>query len=184
MNKSECFLLGYTIRASGVQGEVVIEMDVDDASRYKKIDSIFIELHGSLVPFFVKGTKLNGKSLTVKLDGIDKPDETRSILKCSVYLPLEKLAKLDDKTFYNHEIVGFEVIDERFGIVGIAEEILDRMMQPVIKIRSGKNEVMIPLSDGAIKKVDRAEKKLYVTSPEGLIEIYLSSDNDEPDDKD
>ncbi|MCX6312894.1 MAG: ribosome maturation factor RimM [Bacteroidetes bacterium] len=177
-------MLGYTLRASGVQGEVIIELDVDDPSRYKKLDSIFIELHGSLVPFFVKGTKLNGNSLTVKLDGVDKPDDTRSILKCSVFLPLDKLPKLNDKTFYNHEIVGFEVIDERFGVVGIAEEILDRMMQPVIKIKSGKQEVMIPLSEGAIIKVDRAERKLYVTSPEGLIELYLTLGNDVPDDQD
>ena len=182
MEKNNCFLLGYTIRASGVLGEVVIEMDVDDPSRYKKLDSVFIELHGSLVPFFVKATKLNGSSLTVKLDGVDKPDDTRDIMKCSVYLPLDKLPKLDDKHFYYHEIVGYEVIDERFGVVGIAEEILDRLMQPVIKIRSGRDEVMIPLAEGAVKKVDRAEKKLYVSSPEGLIELYLSKDEEQPDD--
>ncbi len=174
--------MGYTLRASGVLGEVVIEIDVDDPSRYKKLDSIFIELHGSLVPFFVKATKLNGSALTVKLDGVDKPDDTRDIMKCSVYLPLDKLPKLDDKRFYYHEIVGYEVIDERFGVVGIAEEILDRLMQPVIKIRSGKDEVMIPLSEGAVKKVDRDERKLYVSSPEGLIELYLSKDEDQPDD--
>ncbi|HET6990334.1 MAG TPA: ribosome maturation factor RimM [Bacteroidia bacterium] len=184
MNKSDCFLLGYTARVSGVKGEVVIETDVDDVSRYKKTDSVFVELHGSLVPFFVKAAKLNGKSLTVKLDGINTPDEARDILKCSVYLPLEKLAKLDDKRFYYHEIAGFEVIDERFGVVGIAEEILDRLMQPVIKIRRGKDEVMIPLSEGAVKKVDRKERKLYLSSPEGLIEIYLSDNTDEPDDDD
>ncbi len=184
MNKNDCFLLGYTLRASGVQGEVVIEMDVDDPTRYKKLDSIFLELHGSLVPFFVKGTKLNGSSLTVKLDGIDKPDDTREIMKCSVYLPLEKLPVLDENRFYNHEIVGFEVIDERFGVVGIAEEMLDRLMQPVIKIRNGKQEVMIPLPDSAIQKVDRAARKLYVTSPEGLIELYLTPDESEPDDLD
>jgi 16S rRNA processing protein RimM len=182
VEKNNCFLLGYTIRPSGVQGEVVIEMDVDDPTRYKKLDSIFIELHGSLVPFFVKGSKLNGSALTVKLDGIDKPDDTRDIMKSSVYLPLEKLPPLDDKHFYYHEIPGYEVIDERFGVVGIAEEILDRLMQPVIKIRHGRDEVMIPLSEGAVKKVDRAEKKLYVSSPEGLIELYLSKDEDVPDD--
>lgn len=182
MEKNNCFLLGYTIRPSGVQGEVVIEMDVDDPTRYKKLDSIFIELHGSLVPFFVKGARLNGSALTVKLDGIDKPDDTRDIMKSSVYLPLDKLPKLGDKRFYHHEIVGFEVIDERFGAVGIVEEVLDRLMQPVLKIRSGRDEVMIPISEDAVKKVDRAERKLYVTSPEGLIELYLSKEEDEPDD--
>lgn len=184
MEKSDAFLLGYTLRASGVKGEVVIEMDVDDATRYQQLDSLFIELHGSLVPFFVKGTKLNGQSLTVKLDGVNSPDEARTILKCSVYLPLEKLAVLDDQTFYNHEIVGYEVIDERYGTVGIAEEMLERLMQPVLKIKKGKVEVMLPITNDAIKKVDRAARKLYVSSPEGLIELYFTLGNDVPDDKD
>lgn len=182
MKKSDCFLLGYTARISGVQGEVVIETDADNPSRYKKTEAIFLEIQGSLVPFFVKSVKLNGSAMTVKLEGIDTPVKAKEILKCSVFLPLDKLPKLDDKTFFHHEIAGFEVIDERFGVVGIAEEVLDRLMQPVLKIRNGKQEVMIPLTDDAIKKVDRAEKKLYVSSPEGLIELYLSQDEDIPDD--
>lgn len=182
MKKENCFLLGYTSRISGVQGEVVIEVDADNPSRYKKTEAIFLEIQGSLVPFFVKNARLNGSSLTVKLEGINTPAEAKDVLKCSVFLPLDKLPKLDDKTFYHHEIAGYEVIDERFGVVGIAEEVLDRLMQPVLKIRSGKQEVMIPLTDDAIKKVDREEKKLYVTSPEGLIELYLIPGEDEPDD--
>jgi 16S rRNA processing protein RimM len=178
VQKNNCFLLGYTARISGVQGEVVIEMDVDNPARYKKTETIFLEIHGSLVPFFVKQVKINGSAMTVKLEGIDKPDEAKGILKCSVYLPLEKLPALDEKSFYHHEIAGFEVIDERYGVVGIAEEILERLMQPVLKIRSGKQEVMIPLTEDAIKKVDRAEKKLYITSPEGLIELYLTEEDD------
>lgn len=59
---------------------------------------------------------------------------------------------LDDKTFYNHEIVGYEVIDERYGTVGIAEEVLERLMQPVLKIKKGKVEVMLPITNDAIKK--------------------------------
>ena len=91
---------------------------------------------------------------------------------------------LDDKTFYNHEIVGYEVIDERYGTVGIAEEVLERLMQPVLKIKKGKVEVMLPITNDAIKKVDRAARKLYVSSPEGLIELYFTLGNDVPDDKD
>jgi 16S rRNA processing protein RimM len=175
-------MLGYVQRISGVKGEVVIEMDVDDPTRYKKVDAVFGDVSGSLVPFFVKGTKLNGNSLTVALEGIATPADAKMLVGCTIYLPLTALAPLDDKRFYNHEIVGYEVIDERFGVVGIAVEVLERMMQPVLKIRSGKNEVMIPITNDAVKKVDRAERKLYVTSPEGLIELYLSPTDEEPDD--
>ena len=175
-------MLGYIQRISGVKGEVVLEMDVDDPSRYKKLDAIFGDVNGSLVPFFVKSTKLNGSSLTLSLEGMNKPDEAKALVGTTIYLPLSALPPLGDKRFYNHEIIGYEVIDERFGAVGIAEEVLERLMQPVLKIRNGKNEVMIPITNDAVKKVDRAEKKLYVTSPEGLIELYLSPSEDVPDD--
>jgi 16S rRNA processing protein RimM len=176
-------MLGYVQRISGVKGEVVLEIDVDDPSRYKKLDAIFGDVNGSLVPFFVQATKLNGSALTLALEGIDKPDDAKMLVGCTIYLPLTTLPPLGEDRFYNHEIVGYEVIDERFGVVGIAEEVLERLMQPVLKIRSGKAEVMIPITADAVKKVDRAAKKLFVTSPEGLIELYLSPVNDEPDDQ-
>ena len=175
-------MLGYVQRISGVKGEVVLEIDVDDPSRYKKLDAIFGDVNGSLVPFFVKGTKLNGSSLTLALEGIEKPDDAKMLVGCTIYLPLAALPPLGEKRFYNHEIVGYEVIDERFGVVGIAEEVLERLMQPVLKIRSGKSEVMIPITNDAVKKVDREARKLFVTSPEGLIELYLSPTDDVPDD--
>jgi 16S rRNA processing protein RimM len=52
----------------------------------------------------------------------------------------------------------------------------------VLKIRSGRNEVMIPITEDAVIKVDRSNRKLFVRSPEGLIELYLAKDEDVPDD--
>ena len=37
-----------------------------------------------------------------------------------------------------------------------------------------KKEILIPILDQVIQKVDRKAKKLYVKAPEGLIEMYLS----------
>jgi 16S rRNA processing protein RimM len=121
----------------------------------------------------VQNARLQREQLTLALEGIDAPDQAKLLVGCSVYLPLAALPDLGDKRFYFHEIKGFEVIDERFGVVGVAEEVLDRLMQPVLRVLNGRNEVLLPLPEGAVKKVDRAAKKLYLTSPEGLIELYL-----------
>jgi len=37
----------------------------------------------------------------------------------------------------------------------------------------GEKEVLIPFIDGLVTKVDRENKELHVTAPEGLIEIYI-----------
>jgi 16S rRNA processing protein RimM len=36
-----------------------------------------------------------------------------------------------------------------------------------------KKEVLIPLNEKTLKKIDRKKKQVYVTLPEGLLEIYL-----------
>lgn len=174
MNKEDCFLLGYISRISGVKGEVVVELDVDEPARYRAMDALFVEMNGLLTPFFVKHSRLNKEQLTLALEGVDEPGQAKMLVRCSVYLPLAALPELGEKHFYFHEIKGYEVIDERFGVVGTAEEVLDRLMQPVLRVLNGRQEILIPLPEGAIKKVNREEKKLYVTSPEGLIELYLS----------
>jgi 16S rRNA processing protein RimM len=34
-------------------------------------------------------------------------------------------------------------------------------------------EVLLPIFDGLVKKVDRKKKILYVEAPEGLIDLYI-----------
>ena len=41
-----------------------------------------------------------------------------------------------------------------------------------IKHSSGK-EILIPITDEVVKKVDRTAKTIEINAPEGLIDIYL-----------
>ena len=54
MTKNECFNLGYIARRVGNHGELAFVLDVDNPSRYNKLESVFVELNNSLVPFFIK----------------------------------------------------------------------------------------------------------------------------------
>lgn len=181
MNKQDCFSIGYVQRTNGLKGEVTILLDVDNPARYRSIDAVFLEINGTLTPFFVNSVKLNHTQLTLGFDGVEDQAQAKTLVGSSTWLPLAALPPLDDKRFYFHEIPGYEVIDEAFGPVGIAGEMLDRSQQPVISVMNGIIEVLIPLPEGAVLKVDRENKKLYVRTPEGLIDLYLKSGDEEPD---
>ena len=58
MTKNECFNLGYISRRVGNHGELAFILDVDTPARYQKLESVFVDLNNSLVPFFIK--KSNG----------------------------------------------------------------------------------------------------------------------------
>lgn len=182
MNKEDCFKLGHVSKLHGVKGEVVIVLDVDDASRYKKLESVFVEVNGQLVPFFVQGISIKNKHAIVKFDGMDTTDQAGMINNAEVFLPLSFLPKLDDKKFYFHEIIGFAVNDKTHGNIGTVEAVLEYPGQNIIQIRdSNKNEILVPLRNEFILKVDREKKCLNVSTPEGLVDVYLKKGNDTED---
>ena len=70
-------------------------------------------------------------------------------------------------------MVGFKVIDAQYGECGILEQVVDFKVNPLLQIMNGEKEVLIPLLEDTVQKVDRDNKELHVQSPEGLIALYL-----------
>lgn len=174
MLKNDCFILGYVARRVGNHGELAFIFDVDDPSRYKKLESVFIEINNTLVPFFIKKNLLKGNISTVTLDGIDTIDKAEKLVKSTLYLPLSFLPPLKGKKFYFHEMPGFTVVDKRHGEIGIVTEVLDFPQQAIFSVKHGKNEILIPAKEEFIISINREKKLLEIDAPEGLIDIYIS----------
>ena len=174
MNKADCYHLGHIAKLHGFKGEVSLFLDVTDPSEYKDLDKIFIDINGFLTPFFIKSITLRPKSqATLKIDGINSDKEAQQILKRQVYLPLTELPQLSWKQFYDHEVVGFELVDVNFGKVGEIVQIIDLPVNPLIQVDASGKEVLIPFVKDLIQEVNRKDKQLLVKAPEGLIAIYL-----------
>lgn len=94
-------------------------------------------------------------------------------MKVEVYLPLSFLPKLEGDKFYYHEVIGFTIVDATFGEVGVIKAINDTTAQALFEIDRNGTEILIPMNDEFIDKVDRNAKQILVTTPEGLIELYL-----------
>ncbi|MFN5444543.1 MAG: ribosome maturation factor RimM [Crocinitomicaceae bacterium] len=174
MNKADCYHLGHIAKLHGFKGEVSLFLDVTNPLEYENLDKIFVDINGFLTPFFIKSLTLRPKSqATLKIDGINSDKEAQQILKRSVYLPLVDLPQLSGKNFYDHEVVGFDLIDLTFGKVGVIQQIIDLPVNPLIQVDASGKEVLIPFVKDLIQEVKRNEKQLIVKAPEGLIAIYL-----------
>lgn len=175
MNKADCFHVGHVAKLHGFKGEVSLFLDVTDPSEYEKIESIFIDINDQLTPFFIESFKLkNHPFAQVKFEGINSETDAKIIDHKELYLPLSFLKSLSGTNFYDHEVVGFSVIDEKFGFVGKLKSIIDLTNNPLIQVMNEEKEVLIPLIKGIIKKVDREKNELHILAPDGLIELYLA----------
>lgn len=173
MTKEECFYLGRVAKTHGIKGEVTIRLDVDDPSQYRGMKFFLLEINKVLTPFFVEKVSCSGDKFYVTIQDIKTVEAASALTGKEVYLPLEMLPKLSGKQFYYHEVKGFTLIDEVHGELGPITDVLEYPTQAILQVFKDKKEILIPILEHVIQKVDRKSKKLYVKAPEGLIEMYL-----------
>jgi 16S rRNA processing protein RimM len=174
MDKDQCFQLGSIIRRVGTDGRVLLQMDTDNPKHYIKTESVLVEIHGNLVPFFVSSFRLQPSNQAhLKLEDIDLPEQADMLVGADVFLPLDKLPVLKGNKFYYHEIIGFTVVDLNTSTeVGVIRDVLENGPNDLFWAEAeGNPEILIPVSDDWIVKVDRTKKTIEMNLPEGLTEV-------------
>lgn len=172
MTKEECYLLGKITKPFGYKGQMVLFLDVDTPEDYATLDSAFVEVKNTLVPYFFHIDNLKGNKAVATFEDIT-PAEAHALAGCDLYLPLSLLPKLTGNKFYFHEVVGFRVVDNEKGDIGIIQSVIDYPAQPLFQIDYQGREILIPIVDPVIQKVDREAKTIHISAPTGLIDIYM-----------
>ena len=176
MRKEDCYQLGHISRLHGYKGEVVAFFDTDQPQNYYELESVFADIRGELVPFFIEELATNSKGhFILRLEDVD-PEEAERLVGSELYLPLTFLPALDGKKFYFHEVVGFTMIDSEVGPFGTCQEVMDSSAQPLFKVLDGDKEILIPAVDDFIDRIDRDKKEIHMHCPPGLIELYRSGE--------
>jgi 16S rRNA processing protein RimM len=174
MTKDDCFYLGKIVKKYSFKGELLAKLDTDEPELYENLDAIFLDLRGNLIPFFIESSQLHkSELLRIKFEDVDTEADADALMKSELYLPLEFLPKLADDKFYFHEIIGFKMTDINYGEVGIITGVNDTTSQALFEVDKSGIEILIPMNDAFIDKVDKENKTIFVNTPEGLIDLYL-----------
>lgn len=166
------FYLGTITKPFGFKGQLFVYLDTDQPEKYQNLDAVFIDLDGELIPYMIKDIQLRGGNQAVVTFEDLTADEAKSLIKSELYLPLSMLQPLTGNQFYYHEVIGFKVIDQKRGYIGIIVDFIDLSQQPIMQIDHNGTEILIPAVDEFIKTIDRVKKVIYIEAPEGLIDIY------------
>lgn len=174
MGREAFFYLGRILRTHGHQGEVLVHLDVDDPERYRKLESVFLDPGGERIPFFIESVSLRpNKRGVIRFQDYDDPDDAAALVGLRMYLPADRLPQLRGNKFYFHEVTGFTVEDKTHGPIGTVAEVLDLPGQPLLRVQHGEREILIPVVDEIVRKIDRKNRVIRVETPPGLIGIYL-----------
>ncbi len=105
----------------------------------------------------------------IKFEGIDTKESAHSLTPKDVWL-----TQADFKKFAAGSapitMLGFTMLNEN-GELGEILEVIEQPHQLLCKILVNGNEVLIPIHEESLKKIDKKNRKVFVTLPDGLLDI-------------
>ena len=183
MTQDNCFLLGKITKPYSFKGEVVLWMDVDDSEPYEGVDTLWLPQQGILVPYAVESLRRNKDRFVVRLSDVMTESAAKQLSGKDVWLPLAEMAPIEEGKFYFHEVQGWKAIDRSTGdVVATIVHVVDQGAYPMLEVVfDNGDQGFIPLPDHVQVDVKREQRQLVLNLPEGLLDVYLSKDDEQDD---
>ncbi|MBA2249788.1 MAG: 16S rRNA processing protein RimM [Chitinophagaceae bacterium] len=173
------FKIGRLVATFGLSGEVVLQHSLGKRTSLKGLESVFIEeSNDSYIPYFIESAKIkNEKEVYIKFEGVNSKESARKLTPKDIWIPEESFRKFAGSSA-PISLLGFTMVndDEELGEV---LEVIEQPHQVLCKLMIGGNEVLIPVHQDSLLSIDKKNRKIFVTLPDGLLEIYSSSSEDD-----
>ena len=170
---NEYFKIGKFVAAHGLKGELILKHELGKKSSLKGLQHIFIEdKKDSFLPWFIQTSKIkNEREVYLKLESIDTRESAIGILQKEVWVTKADLEKFAAKSA-PVSLLGYNIVNENKSL-GEILEVIEQPHQMLCRLEIDKKEVLIPLNEDTLEKIDHKKKQVLVTLPDGLLDIYL-----------
>jgi 16S rRNA processing protein RimM len=152
--RGKTVVLGRIGAPHGVQGWVKVTSYTDPAAGIADYRQWTLLQAGQARQVKVEGSKRAGQALAVKLEGVDSIDAARLLNGAEVQVDRSELPPTGPKEYYLHDLLGLDAVN-RDGIpLGKVEEFLEMPAHPLLVLRDGKVERLVPLVPERLVAVD------------------------------
>ncbi|HJA88834.1 MAG TPA: ribosome maturation factor RimM [Candidatus Parabacteroides intestinavium] len=176
INSEDVFKIGQFAKPHGIKGEITLLIDYDVSDSWDESEDtpyIICDMDGILVPFFIEDYRYKSdSSLLVKLEDVNTEADAREFSNRFVYYPLNKIdaEELTADITWDH-LIGFKVIDEHKGEIGRITDTDDTTLNVLLQIDHNGQDLLLPAAEELIKEVNYEKKTLFVSMPEGLLDL-------------
>ena len=134
-----------------------------------------LEEQGLLIPYRVLKLRTKGDEIDlVTFSGITTKEEAEALTGRPVWLDRDYLSDEEaEELFELQHYVGYELSDASSDAsIGVIEEIDDSTLNTLLRVRTHSDEeLVLPISEELVDRLDIAEHRLYLHIPAGLLEL-------------
>lgn len=172
---TEYYKIGKIVAIHGLAGEVLLKHELGKKTSLKGLQAIFIEdKKNSFIPWFIEATKIKSETeIYIKLEGLNTRESAKKISHKEIWLPVTDFKKFTAQSAPVN-LLGYQIFNNKEAL-GEILEVIEQPHQLLCRLEINGKEVLVPLQENTLEKIDHKGKKVFVNLPDGLLEVYLSN---------
>jgi 16S rRNA processing protein RimM len=167
--------IGFIRKTQGFKGDVILAVNKGDAEDFLEGEYLFLNMDGSIVPFYIEEFSAEGTSAVVHFEDVDTHEAAAVLISKKVLLPRDELPEDFLEEDELKSITGFAVVDRNKGVIGNVKDVAETPGQLLIIFEYSKTEIMLPVNDKTILKILKKKREVHVDIPDGLLEVYTGT---------
>lgn len=167
MNADSCYQIGYVTKRHGLKGAVKVRLERDLPQQF---ESIFIAIQNRLIPFFVSRFSVVKNEGIFWFEDIHSPEGADELVSSKLYLPKELFPNPVETSTLESKYLGFDVYSYS-KLLGKVVAVDSTPIHPLLKVDMDGKEIVIPVQDHFISKINHSKKIIEVVLPDGFLEI-------------
>jgi len=163
--------VGRITKPHGLKGEVKFSPFLVDDEILTCLNQIYLETTNSFsTQWQVESLRGFGANLILKLKGCNTIEDAKTLAGQTLSVSREEFPELPEGEFYRFDILDLDVFDEKGRSYGKVTDVIVTGSNDVYQVSDGTKEILLPMIDEVVKKIDLKERKLIFHIIEGLLE--------------
>lgn len=157
--------VGRITGAHGIKGMVKIFSHAQNSDTLTKLGPLF-DSHGKR-RFVLTKISPQGKLLLASVEGVTDRNAAEALSNTDLYLPREKLPRLEDGKFYYADLIGLEARDMNGQKMGRIAALHNYGAGDIIEIKPDSSEsFLVSFNADTVKKVSAADGYITIDRPD------------------
>ncbi|WP_055586933.1 ribosome maturation factor RimM [Streptacidiphilus griseoplanus] len=181
-------VVGRIGRAHGIRGDVTVEVRTDEPELRLGPGAVLLTDPPAAGPLTVASGRVHSGRLLLRFEGVqdrNAAEALRNTLLIADVDPAE--APEDPDEYYDHQLVGLDVVLRDGTAVGEVSEVVHLPYQDLLSLRTTDGrEVLVPFVERIVPEIDLAAQRAVIDPPPGLLDPeraeVAGSRGDEPAD--
>jgi len=157
-------VIGKISAPHGVRGEVRIVPLTDFPERFKNLKTVFLEDDSKME---LESVKFSNKFIIAKFKNINSRNDIEIFNGKLLMLNRSDIPSLPEGEYYNFDIIGLEVIDDKGSKLGKITEVLKTGSNDVYVVE-GKKQLLVPALKKVVKEINLVDGFMKVELLEEL----------------